>query len=156
MGEQEAKFLPPSQWKGLNLLGKAITRVRDEIVASKSGASPGSPILIGEDEGLSPQEIELIAKAYGRIEQIDDTDELIAACTSFSELFGGILKNPQDPSLTVLSAQFSPIFGITGAVALLEACGFYLQTGTESWAFNPTSKNLQKLREAKKTVEFLL
>lgn len=122
---------------------------------------------------LSPQEIELIAKAYGRIEQIDDTDELIAACTSFSELFGGILKNPQDPSLTVLSAQFSPIFGITGmnstllalhflifftlgAVALLEACGFYLQTGTESWAFNPTSKNLQKLREAKKTVEFLL
>lgn len=41
MTEQEARFIPPSEWKGLNLLGLILTEVREALGSSPNeGALP--------------------------------------------------------------------------------------------------------------------
>ena len=37
MTEAEARRTPPSQWKGMNLLGEILTQVRDEIASGIDG-----------------------------------------------------------------------------------------------------------------------
>jgi len=42
MAEDQARVTPPEKWKGLNLLGKALTRVRNELDGTSS-LSPDLP-----------------------------------------------------------------------------------------------------------------
>ena len=42
LNEKDARQVPESQWKGLNLLGKILTQVRDDIMLSSPSSSPSS------------------------------------------------------------------------------------------------------------------
>lgn len=53
LSAKDPRAQDPKQWKGQNLLGKVLTRLREELLAESSAAAPSSPVASASAEALA-------------------------------------------------------------------------------------------------------